>query len=62
MSPLPFYREQAERQQSAADEATLENVRARCQRAADAWTALADRSERAERAREQAAATKAAEA
>ena len=48
MSILPFYREQASRQQSEADAATLANVRDRCQRAADAWTVLADRLQRAD--------------
>ena len=45
-SPMLFYRDQAARQQGEADAATLENVRERCQRAADAWTELADRIER----------------
>ena len=58
MSPLIFYREQAAQQQIAADAATLQNVRERCQRAADAWTALADRSERADTTRIQAASDK----
>ena len=44
-TPL-FYREQASQQQAAADAATLQNVRDRCQGAADAWTTLAARSER----------------
>lgn len=48
MSTLPFYREQASRQQIEADAATLSNVRERCQRAADAWTVLADRLQRAD--------------
>lgn len=51
MSPLLFYREQAAQQQLAADAATLQNVRERCQRASDTWAALAERSERAEHAR-----------
>lgn len=41
MTPLQFYREQAAQQQAAADAATLQNVRERCQRAASAWAALA---------------------
>ena len=60
MSPLMFYREQAAQQQLAADAATLDNVRERCQRAADAWLGLANRSERAESARVQVASDKAA--
>jgi len=60
MTPLQFYREQAAQQKAAADAATLQNVRERCQRAADSWTALAARSERAERQR--AAAQKPVEA
>ncbi len=43
-----FYREQAATQQIAADRATLDNVRARNQRAANAWTVLADMHDRAE--------------
>ena len=58
MSSLPFYREQAAQQQLAADNATLENVRERCQRASDAWAVLAERSEYTENARLRAAAEK----
>jgi len=46
MSPSDFYRKQAAQQKAAADAATLENVRERCQRAHDAWAALAAKSER----------------
>lgn len=46
MSTLSFYRQQAEQQQAAADAASLRNVRERCQTAADAWAALAERTER----------------
>lgn len=46
MTPLQFYREQAAQQKVAADAATLQNVRERCQRASDAWAALAAKSER----------------
>lgn len=53
-----FYQEQAAAQQRAADGAMLENVRDRCQRASDAWLALAQRSERSEVARDRAAAEK----
>jgi len=48
MSMLIFYREQAAQQQGEADAALLDNVRDRCQRAADAWRLLADRIERAD--------------
>ena len=48
MSNKLFYREQAARQQADADTASLDNVRDRCQRAADAWTLLAERIERAD--------------
>lgn len=56
MSMTLFYRDQAETQQRAADEAALENVRERCQRASDAWSGLAQRSERAEAGRNVASA------
>ncbi|MFW2852119.1 hypothetical protein ACM61V_09335 [Sphingomonas sp. TX0543] len=58
MSTLFFYREQAAQQQAAADAATLDNVRERCQRASNAWAALAARSERAENSRIRTAAEK----
>lgn len=58
MSPLLFYREQAEQQRLAAASATLENVRDRCQRAFEAWSALAARSERAENGRLEALSSK----
>lgn len=58
MSPLSLYHEQARQQQAAADAATLENVRERCQRAADAWSALAARCERSESRRAQIAEDK----
>ena len=48
MKPLQFYQEQAAQQKAAADAATLQNVRERCQRAADSWAALASKSEQAE--------------
>jgi hypothetical protein len=48
MSMLIFYREQEAQQQGEADAALLDNVRDRCQRAADAWRMLADRIERAD--------------
>lgn len=51
-----FYHTQAEQQQRAADEAALENVRGRWQRASDACSALATRSERNDLERSQNAA------
>ncbi len=60
MSPQIFYRAQAEQQHAAADAAILDNVRDRCRRAALAWSALAERSERADDARAKVAADKAA--
>lgn len=56
MSPPLFYREQAAQRRAAADAATLRNVRERCQRASDAWVALALRSERTDTARARVAA------
>ena len=48
MSMLTFYREQAAEQQAIADAASLDNVRQRSQRSADAWCALAERIERSD--------------
>ena len=48
MSTMNFYRDQAAVQQAAADAATLGNVRDRCQQAANAWTGLAERLQRAD--------------
>jgi type II secretory pathway component HofQ len=45
------YREYAAKAQADADAATLENVRERNQRAADAWLQMADRQARTERSR-----------
>lgn len=61
MTTTLFYRGQAEQQQQAADDAALENVRERCQRASNAWSALARRSERTKGARSHAAAEKRAD-
>ena len=55
-----FYQEQAVRQQQTAADATLQNVRERAQRAADAWSNLAARSERADDERAQAASNRSA--
>ncbi len=51
MSNASFYREQAALQRTGAEEATLEMVRVRCERAAASWTEMADRAERTETAR-----------
>lgn len=51
MSNAAFYREQASLQQTGAEEATLEMVRVRCERAAASWTEMANRAERTESAR-----------
>ncbi len=60
MKPDPlFYRAQASNQQVEANAATLDNVRARNQRAADAWSALADRQDRAEAAHQARGASRA---
>lgn len=45
MTPLQFYRAQAAEQKAEAEAAVLQNVRERCQRASDAWAALAAKSE-----------------
>jgi hypothetical protein len=55
---LRLYRNEAARQRSAAEASPLQNVRERCERAAQAWDALAARSERADAARIMAAANK----
>ena len=62
MSDTPqFYRARAAEQQALADEATLDNVRERCDRAASAWNARAVRAERTQtmRSEREAAAAKA---
>ncbi|WP_448501073.1 hypothetical protein [Sphingomonas sp.] len=41
-----FYRQRATTEQANADAAILDNVRDRCDRAAKAWAAMADRAER----------------
>ena len=51
MTTFEFYRTQAARQQADADAATLDNVRDRSQRAADAWGKLADQLEWRDRGR-----------
>jgi hypothetical protein len=58
MTTLAFYRAQAAREQTQADDATLDNARHRNQRAADAWTVLAERAQRAEEGRQRHALAK----
>ncbi len=57
-----FYIARATDARRDADNATLDNVRQRCLRAAEAWEAMAARTERSDRAREKLAADKAATA
>lgn len=47
-----FFRSQAAIQRSNAEEATLQNVRERCERASASWDAMAVRAERAEASRQ----------
>ena len=56
-----FYLERAAEARVGASEATLDNVRNRWLRAEETWTAMAARSARGEKAREQLIADKAAE-
>jgi len=51
MTPLILYRQQAAKEQDAADTAVLANVRDRSRRAAEAWTKLASQTERADELR-----------
>ena len=48
---LQFFLARVAQAREEADAATLSHVRERCQRSEAAWTALADRAERAERMR-----------
>jgi hypothetical protein len=48
MSEANLYRTRADQCLAEADAATLENVRERCLRAADAWIVMAERGERAD--------------
>jgi len=59
---LEFYRARADEARAAGEEATLDHVRERCQRSADAWTELADRAARTIRIRENLLIEKAAAA
>lgn len=43
---VTLFRTRAAAEQANADVATLANVRERCERAAKAWTEMADRAER----------------
>ena len=57
---LEFYLARAAQARSEAEAATLDHVRERCQRSADAWTELADRAARTIRIRENLLSEKAA--
>jgi len=57
MTPLILYRQQAAKEQDAADAAVLENVRDRSRRAAEAWTKLASQIEHADELRAKRQAT-----
>lgn len=59
MSTLKFYTERAADCRRQADATNLENVRARCLSAADAWDDMADRVRRTEVYRREDAARKA---
>jgi hypothetical protein len=60
-SDATFFRKQANQERSNAADATLDNVRDRCERASQSWEAMASRAERTEVMRDQrAAATRAA--
>lgn len=51
MTPLILYRQQAAKEQAAANTAVLDNVRDRSRRAAEAWTKLATQIERTDELR-----------
>jgi hypothetical protein len=55
-----FYLARAAEANAEAEKATLDNVRDRCLRAEAAWSAMAARAERSDKARAKAAAEKAA--
>jgi hypothetical protein len=59
MSTLQFYTERAADCRRQADATNLQNVRARCLSAADAWDEMADRVRRTQVYREADAARKA---
>jgi len=48
LSNADFFLARAEQARVEADAATLDHVRERCRRSEAAWTALADRAQRAE--------------
>lgn len=52
-SDATFFRKQADLERSNASQAGLDNVRVRCERAAQSWEAMAARAERTEALREQ---------
>jgi hypothetical protein len=56
---LEFFRARAAEAHAAAQAATLDHVRERCQRSEAAWEALAHKAERSERLREEESKRKA---
>lgn len=48
MSDAPLFRARAEECRAQAEESSLQNVKERCLRAAEAWMAMAERGERAD--------------
>jgi hypothetical protein len=62
VSNLDFYMTRAEEARTEAGNATLDNVRDRCLRAAAAWDAMATRAQRSDAFRAKLAAAKEAEA
>lgn len=48
-----FFRKQADLERVNATQATLDNVRGRCERAAQSWEAMADRAERTQTMRQE---------
>ncbi|MGL5837115.1 MAG: hypothetical protein ACRCY3_01285 [Sphingorhabdus sp.] len=58
MTTAPFYRERAEQAQRDANQATLENVRARHLLARDTWIEMANKSEKMVRERDRQDAEK----
>jgi len=56
MTDAAFYRSRAEAARLEASRTSLERVRAKCLRAAEAWAAMAERVEQTERLRKAARA------
>lgn len=58
-SNLDFFLDRAAQARAEGEAATLDNVKDRCRRSEEAWSALARKAERSERLREQEAKRKA---